>query len=621
MSTLLSAMRTTLNEDEGLDRRAIDELVLNQQAMVALTQLARVPPLLLIIDAACVAVMYAADAASIVLWVWFIGMQVIVWGRRRYLERFSMRPHVSAKQVLDRIGLTLMIQGVWHGGVVALSAVAQSAFAHYAVSIIMLGVAAGAIVPAAGYVRIYAPWAAVFAVILGGSWIAVGTLEGWLFAGLLLALLLLFVRYVRDQGHTTRRLVVLAERLRMSLGQAQAEKDRAEAAHRQAEAANASRTRFFAAASHDLRQPLHALSLNAAAIKVLASREKEGNLGQVSQMIQRSLAESRLLLDALLEISELDAGAVEPRFARVNMALALQQTADHFATEVQAKGLQLRVLDVNTQDPSNVWAAYSDPVLLARILNNVVGNAIKFTMQGQVTLSAQLDPADGVWRVCVQDTGTGIPESERERIFEEFYQLGNPQRDRTRGLGLGLSIVRRLAGLIDAEVTLLSSSAEGSCFELCLPAVIDDSQAADVALPQSAEEALSLPQGRGRRVLVLDDEQDIRDTLSNLLGLTGWEVRTAADGPQAHAALQQGWRPDVLVLDFRLQNGVDGLDVWRELVAQHGLLPAVLVTGDTAPQRIAAAQAAGLPLLFKPVDGEALITVLDGVAKPAGAQL
>jgi len=245
VSTLLSAMRTTLNEDEGLDRRAIDELVLNQQAMVALTQLARVPPLLLIIDAACVAVMYAADAASIVLWVWFIGMQVIVWGRRRYLERFSMRPHVSAKQVLDRIGLTLMIQGVWHGGVVALSAVAQSAFAHYAVSIIMLGVAAGAIVPAAGYVRIYAPWAAVFAVILGGSWIAVGTLEGWLFAGLLLALLLLFVRYVRDQGHTTRRLVVLAERLRMSLGQAQAEKDRAEAAHRQAEAANASRTRFL----------------------------------------------------------------------------------------------------------------------------------------------------------------------------------------------------------------------------------------------------------------------------------------------------------------------------------------------------------------------------------------
>lgn len=621
MSTLAYSVLPTLVEEEGLDRRAIDELVLKQQAMVALTQLGRVPPLLLIIDAACVAIMYASNAGSVALWVWFIGMQVIVWARRRYLERLARNGHVSAKDLLDRIGLTLMLQGAWHGAIVILATLVQDAFAHYAISVIMLGVAAGAIVPAAGYVRIYAPWSMVFAVMLGGSWVAVGTLEGWLFAGLLLALLSLFARYVRDQGHTTRRLVVLAERLRMSLGQAQAEKNRAEAAHRQAEAANASRTRFFAAASHDLRQPLHALSLNAAAIKVLASREKEGNLGQVSQMIQRSLAESRLLLDALLEISELDAGAVEPRFARVNVGQALRQTADHFAAQAQAKGLQLEVLDVQAQDPSNVWAAYTDPALLARILNNVVGNAIKFTTQGQVTLSAQLDPADGVWRVRVQDTGPGIPEPERERIFEEFYQLGNPQRDRSRGLGLGLSIVRRLVGLIDADVILLSSSAEGSCFEVRLPAVADDSLVADVALPQTAEEALNLPQGQGRRVLVLDDEQDIRDTLSNLLSLTGWEVRTAADGPQAHAALQQGWRPDVLVLDFRLQNGVDGLDVWNELVAQHGPLPAVLVTGDTAPERIAAAQAAGLPLLYKPVDGEALITLLDGVATPAGAQL
>ena len=235
------------------------------------------------------------------------------------------------------------------------------------------------------------------------------------------------------------------------------------------------------------------------------------------------------------------------------------------------------------------WAQ-TDPSLLRRVLSNLLTNAIKFTPSGWVRLA--LFEHQGQAQIVVQDSGPGIPVELQERVFEEFFQVGNEARDRTQGLGLGLAIVRRLVKLMGLELRLNSPPGQGCHFSLVLP----------LQSPPTLSTPAAPPLGR-HRLLVVDDEVPIRDALAQWLTMLGWSVRTAADCPEALAQISPMWQPDALVLDLRLRAGATGLDVLSALRASGCQAPAWLVTGETAPAPLRQAREAGMTVLHKPVDG------------------
>jgi CheY-like chemotaxis protein/anti-sigma regulatory factor (Ser/Thr protein kinase) len=249
----------------------------------------------------------------------------------------------------------------------------------------------------------------------------------------------------------------------------------------------------------------------------------------------------------------------------------------------------------------------TDPVLLERLVRNLVDNAFKYTAAGSVTLAAAL--AEGKAQLSVRDTGPGIPEAERERIFEEFYQIGNPERDRVQGLGLGLAIVQRLAHLLGVDLTLASEPGRGSTFAVTVPPAAE--RRASPRLPSSGGEAVPRVLD-GARVLVIDDESDVRAGMRALLEQLGCRVSVCSGYADAERMLDHEGLEDVhlIVSDFRLRRHESGIDTVRRLRERLGNVPALLVSGDTAPERLREAQSSGLPLLHKPVAPEKLMEAM-----------
>jgi signal transduction histidine kinase/FixJ family two-component response regulator len=374
-----------------------------------------------------------------------------------------------------------------------------------------------------------------------------------------------------------------------------------------AESASTSKTRFFAAASHDLRQPLHALSINATTLDLVARRTGDALLRELSLGIGSALRQSRSLLDGLLDISKLDANAVEAHLAPHDVGGLLEAVHDEFAALAAQRGLSLQVLR-DGADTFPLWVL-TDADQLLRVLGNLVDNAIKFTREGGVTLSAHRGH-DQV-RVRVSDTGPGIAETEQERVFEEFYQVGNPSRDRSQGLGLGLAIVRRTTVLLKAALTLTSEDGRGTVFELSLPAAAAPRPGLAPQPPNDVGVGLSLA------VLLVDDEAPVLDSLCTYLRQLGWLARGVAGGDDAERLMDSGFAPDVLVVDFRLRMET-GAEVVARLRARFGPLPAVIVTGDTAAAQLRELSALGIDVLHKPVDGERLVRAMIVAAERHG---
>jgi signal transduction histidine kinase/CheY-like chemotaxis protein len=353
-----------------------------------------------------------------------------------------------------------------------------------------------------------------------------------------------------------------------------------------AERANLAKSKFLAAASHDLRQPLHAMTLFVAAMEDSArypeTREMVGN-------VQRCTTALESLLQTLLDISKIDAGVIEPRPEHFRMLPLVNRLTAEFAPQAQAAGLAL-----TAQCPDAT--VHSDPALVERILRNLIGNAIRYTTAGSITLRCRA-VGDEV-AIEVADTGIGIPADQQERVFDEFVQLGNPERDRTKGLGLGLAIVRRLADLLAAKIALESAPGRGSTFRLTLaagdPLAIAEHSAA-------AEPPINSLQGA--IVAVIDDEADVREAMRSLL--EGWGCRVLAGEESAGIIAKldaAGVVPDIVLADHRLRNDRTGVEAIQAL-RDHFIvdIPAAIVTGDTAPERLAEAQASGHLLLHKPL--------------------
>ena len=366
-----------------------------------------------------------------------------------------------------------------------------------------------------------------------------------------------------------------------------------------AEAANRAKSHFIAAASHDLRQPTQALGLFIATLRAMAKRPdlSGAEVGHIATRLQFALEGLGRLLNGLLDVSRLESGAVEVHRQPIALQERLTQLQHTFAGPAQAKGLTLTVV------PTRLWVD-SDPVILTRVLSNLLANAVRYTDRGHVLVGCRR--RGDLVEVQVLDTGIGIADDQRERIFEEFYQVGRPARDGEHGLGLGLAIVQRSLALIDGSITVRSVPGKGSCFGVLLPrtepAAIE--RAAAVQTTPSAQRSLT--------VLVVDDDPAIREGMRQLLEVWGHRVLSAASVAHALAHADHASGIDLVLTDYRLGEGETGIAVIDGVRSRLGRqVAAAVITGDTSPETVRDVRARGLPLSHKPIDGRRLREVVD----------
>jgi signal transduction histidine kinase/CheY-like chemotaxis protein len=351
-----------------------------------------------------------------------------------------------------------------------------------------------------------------------------------------------------------------------------------------AEQASLAKSTFLAAASHDLRQPVHALGLFVGALRgVPMSPDGVRFVGRIEESV---LAMSNML-GTLLDISRLDAGVVEVDPEIFAIGALLERLCGDYAEEAWAKGIHLACRPCSA-------IVRTDPILMERILRNLISNAVRYTERGRIVVGCRRGQ---MLRIEVWDTGPGIPPEQQERIFQEYVQLDNPERDRAKGLGLGLAIVRRLTALLGCTVSLRTWPGRGSCFSVTVPVADRGSPYRDVA-GETAGGALA----RGF-VVVIDDEPAIREAMSELLTAWGHEVVAAGSGDEMlNRLVTYPVRPDLIVCDYRLRANENGIEVVERLRSEYNEpIPALLMTGDTAPDRLVEAKDSGLMLLHKPV--------------------
>ncbi|MBL8386519.1 MAG: hybrid sensor histidine kinase/response regulator [Burkholderiales bacterium] len=463
--------------------------------------------------------------------------------------------------------------------------------AHAALSTTFLGFCAGGLSTHGAYARAFYVFASPMLVALGIAWVGTGTREGVVLAILFGMFALMMAVFAREIERLVRDSFLIRHQRDELVDQLERERQLVTIARDRAEHASSAKSRFLAAASHDLRQPLHALSLFSA---TLSMQSKTAETREVADSIAKAMGSMSALVDAVLDISKLDAQAIAPKIAVVDSVRLLEQAVADYRPVADRKGLALDVAACNAH-------VKTDPVLVDRILHNLIDNAIKYTAGGHVRVTSEIDGTR--LRIAVEDSGEGIPDAEHERIFEEFYQIGNAERDRTKGLGLGLAIVRRIGRLLGTEIVLQSQVGRGSTFTFWLPlAPALPVAESDEASPEPVAESLV-----GRCVLVIDDEPEIRVGMRRLL--EGWGCRVIACGSLAEALGlldSQAPTPDLIVADLRLRGGECGIATIAALRQRVGSMKALLITGDTGPDRLQAVAASGLPLLHKPVSAATL---------------
>jgi len=360
-------------------------------------------------------------------------------------------------------------------------------------------------------------------------------------------------------------------------------------------AANRAKSRFLAAASHDLRQPMHALGLFVTQLK---NRIKEPENRHLTGRIEASVSALQGLLDALLDVSRLDAGAISVNLSNFPLARLLDRIDTAFAPEATERNLHFRVKQCQL-------SVQSDPILLERILINLVANALRYTERGGILVGCR--KRSNRTRIEVWDTGIGIPVDHQDTIFQEFFQIGNIERDRAKGLGLGLSIAARLARLLGGRIELRSVPGRGSVFALEVPL-------APMATMDWPDSRITPVRNdlKGTTVLIIDDDALVREAIAGLLEQWGCITVATGNGDEALAAMASLPNvPDLVLCDYRLPKGETGDIVINRLREKAGpTLPAALITGDTALDKIRETQFSDIPLLHKPVQPARLRTLL-----------
>ncbi len=404
---------------------------------------------------------------------------------------------------------------------------------------------------------------------------------------------------------STREIIDVTERRKVlvsidDITDAKAKAGELAAAKQEAERANVAKSRFLAAASHDLRQPLQTMSLLQG---MLADDISEPTASNLIKRLEKTIGIMSSLLDNLLNINQLEAGAIEPKLIDFDVGDLLRQLHGEFELQALNSGLALRAVPCHLR-------VHSDPRLLEQILRNMLSNATKYTNHGKVLLGCRRHGNSLSIEVC--DTGTGIPETELSAIFKEFHQLENHAGRQPKGLGLGLAIVQRIADLIKAPISVRSRLGRGSIFAVEVPLAVGP---APLDLPARSETDVNdRVLERGHAVLIVEDDLEVRDTLKLALDSRGYRALTARDGAQALDMIgERGSDLGLIIADYNLP-GPDGIEVVSKIEEAVGRkIPAILLTGDISAAALREIAGKGHVHLYKPADGRKLMRHVSGI--------
>jgi two-component system, sensor histidine kinase len=375
-----------------------------------------------------------------------------------------------------------------------------------------------------------------------------------------------------------------------------------------AEAAVLAKSRFLAAASHDMRQPLHALTLLVAALR---EQVPDGEAARLAKHIESSAAAMESLLNGLLDLSKLDAGVIEARPHCFRVQHIFNRLAEQFLPVAQAQGLRLHFVATSL-------CCYSDAVLVERIVSNLVSNALRYTEQGRVLVGVRRVGPDWL-RFEVRDTGKGIPHEFQTLIFEEYFQLENTERHRDKGLGLGLAIVTRLTRLLGSQIQVNSTPGRGAAFSFQL-ARCEAAEMSSESTSQSHSFALPL---ENALVAIIDDDEAILAAMVEIFDRWNVALAVGADAKQVCAELKTlGRAPDLILCDYRLTQGLTGIEAIQLLRDNFGAdIPAALITGDTGSETMQSIQTNDLPVLHKPLKPAKLRAFLSHLLSESSASL
>ncbi|HET6789028.1 MAG TPA: ATP-binding protein, partial [Aquabacterium sp.] len=364
-------------------------------------------------------------------------------------------------------------------------------------------------------------------------------------------------------------------------------------------AANAAKGHFLAAASHDLRQPVAAVGLLSG---LLRERLKHTDLQDMTQRLSDAVRSMESLLSGLLDLSRLEAGAIKPHRQAVDLGHMLKRIASHEREAAALKGVALRV------HPTRA-TAFSDPVLLEQMVRNLIGNAVRYTQQGGVLVGVR-HRGDRL-SIQIWDTGAGIAPADQARIFEDFVQLGNPERNQAKGLGLGLAIVQRASRLLDHPIGLQSRVGRGSCFTIDVPTHQHGGLISPPVAPQAEQGSASTDKPLAdRHIVVLDDDDAVRHALAARLKSWGAYVSALDSVDALDELLQRVMSIDMLITDHQLCDG-DGVSAIRMSRELHPQLAVLLITGDTATPHLQNLMISGVPVLYKPFQADELLKVIE----------
>lgn len=467
---------------------------------------------------------------------------------------------------------------------------------QYIFTMVCMGLAAAGVGNVGGQTRVYMAFALPLGAALALGWVLQGGVAP-VMVGLLTGVALAFlVSFVHEQGRSLRQIYSLVEEREQLAVRLHQE-------HQLAEMALAARSRFIASASHDLRQPVTTIGL---LVGLLAADARGEPAKAMFSSVTQAVSALENLLRGLLDLSRLESGTVTPALGVLSVGALYANLAPHSEHVARAKGLRLR------------WRGHalhvqSDPVMLQQILQNLIDNALRHTVQGGVLVSARRRGARLV-QLEVRDTGVGIALEHQQLVFDEFWQLGHDRRDGRLGLGLGLAIVKRNAGLLGHRLTLASQPGRGSCFSIELPHADAAATAASSSIgPWAPPQTHAAPDTGAQRPLqglllwVLDDDHALRMALA--ARLVAWGARVEQFGQLAalQTALGSGAAPPHgLLTDHRLPDG-NGLQAIDAVRARHGRLPALVLTGDTGPAELQRFKAREVPVLHKPFQQQHLL--------------
>lgn len=517
---------------------------------------------------------------------WLVAVGVLTVLRLRFNRWYARAPHgpVALRMALPTYAALNIVPAMLWG---ALIAVCEFSTSIWVTSVLLLAI--GGMLAAGAATAASTPRLLKTSIVLSISPLTVHLLvsgDGGLRGALvLLAGYALAMSAATDRNHLAlRQSIGLRFENERLLAQLQEEKQRELQARQSAERANAEKSRFVAAASHDVRQPLHAMGLFLESLRGTPLPEESRKLVGSIELAHRSLVS---LQEGLLEVSVLETGGVTPHLQPVSLSSLFAILENEAAPRAKEKGLALRFRgpDCNVE---------TDPVLMLRVLRNLVSNALKYTERGRVLVTARR--RGHALLLQVWDTGVGIPADQLERVFDELHQVANRERNREAGLGLGLAIVRRLARAMGVEVTVRSTLGRGSVFSMTVPL---------------ANETQHLKVERGALVLLVDDDGLARTAVATLLERWGYEVVAAQSAEEALQCLAELERVDAVVSDFWLK-GASGLELLAQVQQSRPATRRVLISGDTDPQTEAKAASAGAVFLRKPVRAGALEAVLAG---------